>query len=567
MRSSRSWVAAFVVLLASLASGGWFLQQTDGYAAGTGIDDAMFETVQRYVHERFVDEVDPAELYAMAIDGMLKDLGDPYAAFIRPRDREQATLSNNYGGVGMRVLAEDAGITVLEVIPESPSARLDLRPEDRIVGVDGESTVGWTQENAIASLRGLKDEPVSIDVVRPGVEEVLRFTIIRDDVHVVAVRTTMLDDGVGYVLLDQFSKSARIEIERAIDELLDRGATSIVLDLRYNPGGILTEGVDVSDLFLDVGLEVVDTRARDPRDSETFYTSEPDAYPGLPVVVLVNLRSASASEIVAGALQDHDRALVIGTPTFGKGVMQSVFPLRGGHYLRLTTGTWFTPSGRSIHRPRQSEEDPDTYLLGSGEFNEAILESVNFGNALPPDDIALVDEDEEGDDVYYTESGRIVRGGGGITPDVIIEPDTMTAGERGLLVALRDAEVSFYDLALRFALTWKRGHPGLRRDFVVTPAMREGFFMYLAESTDDRLDRVVLEGASDLLDYQLARQVAYAAFGESAAMERALARSSEVEAALRFLREADTPAQLLALAEEVRDDKQAKADEREAGTG
>ena len=225
MRSSRSWTPAIVVMLVSLASSGWLLQQSEGYAAGSGVDAAMFETVQRYVHERFVDEVDPAELYAMAIDGMLEGLGDPYAAFIRPEDREQATLSNNYGGVGMRVLAEDEGITVLEVIPESPSARLDLRPEDRIVRVDGESTTGWTQEMAISSLRGMKNDPVSIDVVRPGEAQVLRFTIIRDDVHVSAVRTALLDDGVGYVLLDQFSRAARFEIEDAVDALVDRGAT------------------------------------------------------------------------------------------------------------------------------------------------------------------------------------------------------------------------------------------------------------------------------------------------------------------------------------------------------
>jgi len=559
-------VPAFVVLLVSLASGGWLLQQADGYATETGIDAAMFENVQRYVNERFVDEVDPTELYAMAIDGMLESLGDPYAAFIRPEDREHATLSNNYGGVGMRVLAEDGGITVLEVIAGSPSARLDLRAEDRIVGVDGESTIDWTQETAIASLRGLKGEPVSVDVVRPGVGEVLRFTIIRDDVHVVAVRTTILDDGVGYVLLDQFSRSARLEIKQAIDELLDDGATSIVLDLRYNPGGILTEGVNVSDLFLDAGLEVVDTRARDPRDSETFYTSEPDAYPGLPVVVLVNPRSASASEIVAGALQDHDRALVIGTPTFGKGIMQSVFPLRGGHYLRLTTGTWFTPSGRSIHRPRQSEDDPDQYLLGSGDFNEAVIESVNLGNG-PALVMGAGETEEEPVEIYYTESGRVVYGGGGITPDVIVEPDTMSVAERELFDEIRDAEVSFYDLALRFALTWKRSHAELKPDFSVTPAMRNAFFDYLTERTDGALERSVLEDASGFLDYQLARQVAYAAFGESASIERALVRSSEVAAALEFLRQAETPAQLLTLAEAARDETQAQVTEIDGGTG
>ena len=373
MKLRGSWTFPVTALFAVLASGGWLLQDGGGPTAS----EALLETVVRRVSDNFVEEVSAQDLYVMAIDGLLFELGDPYAAFIRAEDQTTALLSNNYGGVGMRILAEEEGITVLSIIPNSPSSALDLRPDDRIVEVDGESTVGWSQTDAVSALRGPKGEAVEVAVERAGEPELLRFSIVRDDVHVVATQSLILSDDIGYVYLQQFSRRATQELQVAVNDLLARGARALVLDLRYNQGGILREAVEIADLFLDPGDMVVDTRARDVRDSYTFTAPGPDRYPGLPVVVLVNTWSASASEIVAGALQDHDRALVLGTRTFGKGVMQSVFPLPGGNYLRLTTGTWYTPSGRSIHRSRG--EGDDTFALGSEEFNDAVAEAVQLG--------------------------------------------------------------------------------------------------------------------------------------------------------------------------------------------
>ncbi|MFQ5745824.1 MAG: S41 family peptidase [Gemmatimonadota bacterium] len=566
MRTFRAWVPAVAVLLVSLASGGWLLQQRSPHG-DVLLSAQMFETVHRYIAERYVDPVDPADLYDMAIDGLLAELGDPYAAFIRPRDREQATLSNNYGGVGMRVLAEEDGITVLSIIPGSPSSRRDLRAEDRIVAVDHESTVGWTQRQAVSALRGPKGEPVTLTVRRRGEPEVREITVVRDDVHLSAARPLMLTSDVGYVRLEQFSQSSRKELQDAIDGLVARGANALILDLRYNPGGILREGVEVSDLFLARGDRVVDTRARDPRDSERYVAPGPDHYPGLPVTVLVNGYSASASEIVAGALQDHDRALVIGTPTFGKGVMQSVFPLPEGHFLRLTTGTWFTPSGRSIHRAG-SLTVADGEADRTVDFDDAVSASVRLqlDRRAPVMGIAGPAEvDTAGRRVFRTEAGRKVYGGGGIRPDLIVRPDTLTSAEQDFRAVLSDADVPFVDLAFRFSIDWKRHHPRLDRNFRITPELRAAFLAYLDGHTDTPIDPVLFRKARRLVDRQLAQQLATAAFGELAGLERGIRDSREVRRAGELLEEARTPAQLLSLVES--EEPADVAEEATAGAG
>ncbi len=556
MKLRSSWAVPVAGLFAVLASGGWLLQES----AGPSASEALLETVVRRVSDNFVEEVSAQELYDKAIDGLLFELGDPYAAFIRAEDQTTALLSNSYGGVGMRILAEDEGITVLSIIPNSPSSELGLRPADRIVEVDGESTVGWSQVDAVSSLRGPKGETVEVAVSREGEPELLHFSIVRDDVHIVATQSLILSDDVGYVFLQQFSRQATQELQVAINDLLARGASSLVLDLRYNVGGILREAVEISDLFLDQGEMVVDTRARDPRDSYTFTAPGPDRYPGLPVVVLVNTWSASASEIVAGALQDHERALVLGTRTFGKGVMQSVFPLPGGNYLRLTTGTWYTPSGRSIHRSRG--EGDDTFALGSDEFNDAVTEAVQLG--MGSTDGFVADSDPVLDDVeempaYETVSGRVVYGGGGIVPDVVVMPDTLTVAERELRQVLLDSEVPFNDLAFRFAVKYHRAHPELREDFLVTFEMRGEFLDYLGEQTGAVLDPNLVDAASELVDFQLSRQLAAAAFGEDAGTRRAVQRSRQVAEAVRLLDGSATPEELLALGEQTREEQ---ADEK-----
>lgn len=538
MRAGRGWLAGAVVLVAAVVTGGSFLQSQ---AAERVSSATLFDLVHRYVAERYVDEVDSDSLYEMAIDGLLVELGDPYAAYIRGVD-DGTLLSGNYGGVGMRVLAGDDGITVLGVLPDSPSEELDLEKLDLIVEVDGESTRGWSQEEAVNALRGERGEPVDVLVERAGRPEAFPVTIVRDQVHLDATEEVLLEGDVGYVRLQQFSRSSARELAAAIDGLQERGAGSVIIDLRGNSGGILPEAVEVADLFLDAGSPVVETRGRDPQDNQRFTAPGPDRYPGLPLVVLVNGWSASASEIVSGALQDFDRAVVMGSRTFGKGVMQSVFPLPDRRYLRLTTGTWYTPSGRSIHRERNLETQ-----FGSTEFNQAVLEAVELGLADAPLESPAAEADTAGRQVFRTAGGRPVYGGGGIQPDLLVHPDTLTTPEQALRAAMFEEQISLADLSLRFAVDWVRANPNSRPSGV-TPELRTAFIHFVEEETDGVIDEVMLREGSGLLDYQLGSQLAMVAFDDEAGLKAQIDRQREVENAAAMLRAAGTPEQLIALA-------------------
>jgi carboxyl-terminal processing protease len=549
MRSRGKRVTTTAALAAVvLVSGGWVLQAS---GVSPTIGRGLFEVVRSNVARNFVEPVDGDELYEMAIHGLLREIGDPYAAFIQPDEQRSALLTNNYGGVGMRVLADRDGIIVLDVLPNSPSSRLDLRAMDLITAVDGRPTAGWEQEEAIDALRGPTGEVVNVTVRRSEVANPLEFSIVRGEVHIAAVESLLLDGDVGYSRLATISQASRHELEAAVSDLLASGATSLILDFRWNQGGILREAVEISDLFLDQGAAVVDTRARDPRDSQSFSAPGVDRYPGLPVIVLVNGWSASASEIVAGALQDHDRAVVLGTRTFGKGVMQSVFQLQGGNYLRLTTGTWFTPSGRSIHRKRDDEQSHG-FGLGSNEFDAAVAEAVQSGEAMGiPMEPVPFESDSVERQVFHTDAGRAVYGGGGIVPDVIVHADTSTLSERELSERLREAEVRLPDLALRFSARLALAGELPADPTAVTPDVRSEFDRFVVVETDGAIDSDDLNLARDPVDGLLAREMARVSAGEIASLRVAIDRSSEVREARRLLAEARTPEALLALAADM----------------
>jgi carboxyl-terminal processing protease len=549
MRSRGKRVTTLAALAAIvLVSGGWLLQAS---GVSPTIGRGLFEIVRTNVARNFVEPVDSDELYEMAIRGLLEEIGDPYAAFIQPDEQRSALLTNNYGGVGMRVLADRDGIIVLDVLPNSPSSILDLRALDLITAVDGRRTAGWKQEDAIDALRGPTGEAVNVTVRRNGVEDPLEFAIVRGEVHIAAVESLLLDGDVGYSRLATFSQASRHELEAAVSDLLASGATSLILDFRWNQGGILREAVEISDLFLDQGEAVVDTRARDPRDSQSFSAPGVDRYPGLPVIVLVNGWSASASEIVAGALQDHDRALVLGTRTFGKGVMQSVFQLQGGNYLRLTTGTWFTPSGRSIHRKRDDEQSHG-FGLGSDEFDAAVAEAVRSGETMG---MLMEPGPVEGDSVdrqvFHTDAGRAVSGGGGIVPDVIVRADTSTLSERELSERLREADVRLPDLALLFAARQALAGELPADPTIVTPVIRSEFDRFVADETEGAIGADDLDLARDPVDGLLAREMSRVSAGEIASLRVAVERSAEVREARRLLDEARTPEALLAIAADM----------------
>ena len=527
---------AVVVSIIALGSGGWLLEQGVGAQESTVYRARLFDEVQRLVSERYVEEVDSSDLYRMAIDGMMSELGDPYSVFISAEQADDLELSieGDYGGLGIRIQKVGEWITVMGVIPNSPAERQGLMTGDRIVGVESESARGWDDTEAVERLRGPKGTPVSISIGRVGASEPLEFTIVRDEIHVETVKSFMVDDRIGFVDLDQFSRDARSELSDAIRGLQEEGAEALILDLRGNPGGLLDQGVAVSDLFLTQGAGIVETRSRVEDQNFTFGAPNDEEFPGLPVVVLVNYASASASEIVAGALQDHDRALILGTPTFGKGSVQTVFSLPGGNHLKLTTAGWYTPSGRSITR--------DAMQVAGDDLSHVVAAQMSAMRGVAVDTAGL--------EVFHTTGGRAVYGGGGITPDVII-PDTTTLDERDFERAVGRAGFSLNQLAFRFGVKWTNDHPDLDRDFVVTPEMREQFFREISEIEDLEIDRELFDRVEARVDLFLEAQIANSAFGELEMFRRFETQSPMYLEAVRLLDQVSTPEELLSLAATV----------------
>jgi carboxyl-terminal processing protease len=314
-----------------------------------------------------------------------------------------------------------------------------------------------------------------------------------------------------------------------------RGMTSMILDLRGNPGGLLDQGVAVADLFLDPRQEIVSTRGRARGATREFFDDARQAWPDLPIVVLVNEGTASAAEIIAGALQDHDRAVVVGTPTFGKGLVQTLFPLGEGVALKLTTARWFTPSGRTIQRTVESEE----------EQLEAALEASD--TVLGEPDPAATDSAIKSRPVYRTGAGRIVRGGGGIVPDIVIRSDTLTEDEREFAKALGSNLPLYRDVLTAYALEQKSARTVPSEAFTVTPAMREQIHQRLTEKGVELTPEEFKRGGR-LVDQQLGYEIARYVFGRSAEFRRRAGDDRQVQTALELLRKADTPKELLGLA-------------------
>jgi carboxyl-terminal processing protease len=526
------------VALVALGSGGWLLQRGGASQEGVVASLRTVEEVHRLVSDRYVEEIDPAELYRMAIDGMLRELGDPNTVFIDAKNTDEIEITTNstYGGLGIRIQRVGDWITVMGVLPNTPAERQGLMTGDLIVSVEGESIRGWTDTQAVERLRGPKGEPVTIGIGRLGVREPLEFTIVRDEIQVEIIKAFMVNEEVGYVRLEGFSRAARQDLARAVEGLREHGGSGLVIDLRNNPGGLLDQGVAVTDLFLDTGEEVVSTRSRLPDQNFVFKAPTADAFVDMPVVVLVNQYSASASEIVAGALQDHDRGLIVGTPTFGKGSVQTVYSLPGGHHLKLTTAGWFTPSGRSINRKWE---------------HGATLEQLAAATAGVGTDPAAVAFGEVASDsaeleVFRTDAGRPVYGGGGITPDVLV-PDTLTLGERKFVAAVGEGGFSLAQLAFRFAIQWTADHPEVQRDFQLTPEMRQAFYEMLTAEEGLELQNEVYDEAQTLVNRRLVYQIANAAFGEVEALRRGQQLDPQLAEAVRLLSQADSPEDLLGL--------------------
>jgi carboxyl-terminal processing protease len=450
----------------------------------------LFEQVLKLVANNYIDSVSASDLYRRAVDGMLEELGDPHTAYLAPRrlERLAESTTGNYPGLGLEVDARSEGITVVAPIPGGPAEAAGIRTGDRIIAVEGASTRSWTVEEAARAVRGKPGTSVSITVERPGVATALPFTITRKEIHRQAIRrAVVLQDSVGYVAVGVFSGETATELETAVERLRSNGATRLILDLRDNPGGYLAEGVAVTDLFLDSAQKVVEMRGRTRETNRQFLDRKPQRWAGMPLVVLVNGGSASASEIVAGALQDHDRAAIVGRTTFGKGSAQNVLRLEGGGALKVTTALWYTPSGRSINRA----DDPDQQLTSAG------LDGPLLGSIRERDDSP----------VFTTDAGRKVYGGGGITPDVVVGPSPISESEVALARALGTDTPKFRDAVVDYGLSLKGAGTITSPDFVVTQPMLDELWRRM-ERRNIEIDRAVYDRAAPIVRRVLEREIA-----------------------------------------------------------
>ena len=326
-------VALLGVLLVPALAGGFIAQEK---SSTEGVQ--LFRQVVELVSERFVDTVSQTDLYEKAARGLLEELKDPYTELLTPKDRTafETRTGGRYGGVGMQIEPLAGYVSVSKVFPNTPAEAAGIREGDRIIAVDTASTLDWKIDQVSAALLGKPGTKVSATFARPGVAAPIVVKFVRAEIKVPAVPYAIIIDSIGYVPLQQFNEFATEEIEAAVRKFQQQGAKGIVFDLRSNPGGILDQALSVSNLFLRDNQEIASVRGRG-FEAQTFVARGRPVAPTIPLVILTDGGSASASEIVAGALQDHDRALIVGTTSFGKGLVQTLYNLDGGYAVKMTT--------------------------------------------------------------------------------------------------------------------------------------------------------------------------------------------------------------------------------------
>ena len=535
-------LALVAVVIAPALVGGFVIQDR-------AIRDGarLFDQVLSLVADRFVDTVDNALLYEKAARGLVQELDDPYSELLTPKQLQRFSTNSTgrYGGIGMRIEEQDGAIIVIQVFPNTPAEAAGIQEGDRIVQVDTASTRGWSTEQVSNALLGTPGTQVSVKFARPLVGEVISHRFTRATIHIPAVPyALLLENKVGYIPLQSFNESAGEELEASVDQMLKSGASGIILDLRGNPGGILDQGLAVADIFLDGGHEIASVRGRG-MTSQQFVAKGKPRMPNLPLVVLVDGYTASASEIVAGALQDHDRALVVGTTSFGKGLVQTVFPLEGGYALKLTTAKWFTPSGRSIQKDKK---DDTTQLLASagrpGDTTAAARVSQSPQREEVPDSLET-DAVKKNRPVFHSDAGRIVYGGGGITPDVIIPDDTVSSREQEFLKAIGSKSPQVRIALWNYAQELKGRVSS--QSFEVRPEWREEFYRRLVAAKVE-VDKQLFDAARPTIDKWLSHFVTRFAFGDSAAARREIPDDPQLVKAIELMKKGSTQKDLFAMA-------------------
>ena len=530
MKLSRNTIAPLMVATIALVTGGWFLQQGAQEGSNVYFQANLFNEVLHHVQDKFVDQKSPSDLYKMAIDGMLEELGDPHTTFMSSEDygRLMVETQGEYGGVGMEIGSRDGWITVIAPLPGTPAERAGLQAGDRVVEIEGKSTRNMNEDEAVKLLRGPRGQAVTFKVLREGMTDPAPYRIVREEIRIKSVPAAyMLENGIGYVELVRFSERSTDELRAAVNQLKSQGAKGLILDLRRNGGGLLDQGINIADIFLDRGDAIAETRSRLPNQNQKALAVDPDEFPSMPVVTLVGPGTASASEILAGALQDHDRSLVLGRTTFGKGSVQTLFPLANKNYLKMTTARWFTPSGRSIQRP---------YGIGATHANgEEVEDSTAAAN------------DSTKKPAFKTDGGRTVYGGGGIHPDLLVMPDTLTLKEKAFYEAAQKQAQQYRLTAFNYAVHFVKTNPNLPINFAVTDVMLNEFYASLLKA-GVKIDKQTFEDARKAVAQDLGLEIAYSKWGQEGWRKRSNLAAPEIKVAAELLRKSTTPASLFAAA-------------------
>jgi len=519
---NRRQIALAGVLVVALISGTWAVARVQESNDTTYANLERFVQVLARVRDNYVEPVNTDKLMDSAIRGMLLTL-DPYSQYLDKEQSERldSSIQGVYGGLGLSISLQDHGLTVISPIDGTPAWRAGILGGDRIIKIDDTSTEGLTLDDAMKKMRGEVGAKVKLTILREGRETPLEFTIVRAIIENKSVPYAgMLGNGVGYIRLSTFlSQRSRQEMDAAFDKLEKMHPRGVIMDLRYNPGGLLSQAVEVAEEFTPRGKKIVYTRGRDPSQNRDYFSSADHPHNDYPIVILVNQYTASASEIVSGALQDMDLGLVVGTTTFGKGLVQTTIPLTrevDGPKLKLTTAKYYTPSGRCIQK--------DT-TLGDGALAH---------NDSKPDAKGAKPE-------YKTEMGRVVHGGGGITPDVEM-------AEVKLPRVMEDLESKqvFFKYAVKYAAKHKDPPLG----YALTPAMREEFAQLLREEKV-AVNADSLAGAKRWVDNAIRRELGRRYAGDEEAYRIILEDDDEVTAAAALFDKAPTLPKLLALASEL----------------
>ena len=381
---------------------------TGGVQRGvTAIEDTyeklkVFTEILSLIQSNYVDEVNSKDLIYGAVKGMLDTL-DPHSSFLSPEAFKEMQVETQglFGGLGIEITVKDRMLTVVAPIEGTPADRAGIQSGDRIFKIEGQVTKDLTLMDAVRRLRGPKGSKVTISILREGKTEPFDVTLVREVIEVHSVRNKDLGDGIYYVRIASFQERTGKDLDRALEQAQKLNSVALILDLRNDPGGLLNQAVAVSDMFLEKGQLIVYTKGRQKNQDLSFTSEHAGNFPNLPIVVLVNGGSASASEIVAGALQDWKRAVILGTKTFGKGSVQTVIPLSDGSGLRLTTAKYFTPKGRSIHGsgivPDIVVDPPKLEAKASTPADQQARESILQGKA--PREQKIGDQEGEGIDL------------------------------------------------------------------------------------------------------------------------------------------------------------------------